>query len=279
MTTTIISSRGVSLALLACFVLTTACRGADRSAPSPPDAVSAVAPAAPADAVPRVVLTEAPAATPVMMHDPTNPSIDCPLRKHGIDPTKMRPFEQVEEYIAFLERPDRAVWQKPDEVVAALGLAGNETVADLGAGSGYFTFRIARALPEGKVVALDTEPEMIRHIHHTVMSRGVVNVASALVEPTDPGIPPGVSLVFICDVLHHVADREAWLAKLAAETAPGTRLVLIEFKEGELPEGPPAAAKIPRAKLVELVTQAGFVLELENTELLPYQVFLVFRRT
>jgi hypothetical protein len=88
----------------------------------------------------------------------THPPIDRPLRKQGIDPTHMRPFEDVEKYIAFLERADRDLWQKPDEVVTALGLLGDETVLDLGAGSGYFTFRLANALPRGKVIAADTEP-------------------------------------------------------------------------------------------------------------------------
>jgi hypothetical protein len=99
-------------------------------------------------------------------HDSAQVPIDCPLRKQGIDPSLMRPFEEVENYIAFLERPDRARWQKPDEVVSALGLTGGETVIDLGAGSGYFAFRLAEALPRGKVIAADIEPEMIRHVHH-----------------------------------------------------------------------------------------------------------------
>jgi hypothetical protein len=71
------------------------------------------------------------------------PPIECPLRKAGIDPTKLKPFEEVEEYVKFLERPDRTKWQKPDVVVQALGFKGSETVVDLGAGSGYFTFRLS----------------------------------------------------------------------------------------------------------------------------------------
>ena len=87
------------------------------------------------------------------------PGIDCPLRKAGVDPSSLRPFADVEKYIAFLDRPDRAAWQKPDEVVKALALQGDETVVDLGAGSGYFSFRLAQAVPRGKVVAADLEPE------------------------------------------------------------------------------------------------------------------------
>jgi ubiquinone/menaquinone biosynthesis C-methylase UbiE len=190
----------------------------------------------------------------------------------------MRPFEDVEKYIAFLERADRAAWQKPDEVVAALGLQGTETVVDLGAGSGYFSFRIARALPKGRVVAADIEPEMIRHIHHKAMTDGVRNVEAKLISPDDPAVPAGTDLVFVCDVLHHVADRAAWLAKLASEMSVGARLVLVEFKEGALPEGPPEAAKIPRAQMLQLATNAGFVLDADKPSLLAYQTFLVFRK-
>jgi len=73
----------------------------------------------------------------VAAHDPSHPPIDCPLRKQGVDPAHLRPFEDTAQYIAFLERPDRATWQKPDAVVAALGLTGKETIVDIGAGSGY----------------------------------------------------------------------------------------------------------------------------------------------
>jgi len=210
--------------------------------------------------------------------DPAQPPIECPLRSQGIDPAHLRPFEDVEKYIAFLERPDRAAWQKPDEVVAALGLDGSETVVDLGAGSGYFTFRLAGALPRGTVIAADTDPEMIRHIHHEAMKEGVGNIRATLVQPADPAIPDDADLVFVCDVVHHVQDRSDWLGKLAAEMHPGAKLALIEFKEGDLPEGPPESVKIPRSQLVGLVTEAGLTLSSERVDLLPYQTFLVFQK-
>ncbi len=204
--------------------------------------------------------------------------IDCPLRKQGIDPSHLRPFAEVEKYIKFLDRSDRAAWQKPDAVVTALGLKGSETVIDVGAGSGYFTFRLANALPTGRVVAADTEAEMIRHIYHKAMAEDVQNVEAKLIQPGDPAISAQADLVFMCDVLHHVADRSAWLSKLASEMKPGARLVLIEFKEGKLPEGPPEAVKIPRSRMLEMVTQSGLRLASERSDLLPYQTFLVFRK-
>jgi SAM-dependent methyltransferase len=218
----------------------------------------------------------APAVLPA--HDPNHPPIECPLAKQGIKAAHLRPFDDVEKYIAFLERPDRAVWQKPDAVVEALGLVGNETVADVGAGSGYFSFRLAKALPSGKVIASDVEPEMVRHVHHKVMTEGIGNVRVVLAKAEDPEVPENASLVFMCDVLHHVPDRTAWLGRLAGKMPAGARLALLEFKEGKLPEGPPEDVKIPKAELIALVTRSGFILDQDKPDLLPYQSFLVFKR-
>ncbi len=200
--------------------------------------------------------------------------IDCPLHKGGVDPRGMRPFAETEKWIEYLDQPERATWQRPDEVVKALGLRGNETLADVGAGSGYFTFRFAKALPKGKVVATDVDPEMVRHVHRKVMAEHLANVEVALAAPGDPKIPADADLAFVCDV----ADRDAWLRKGFTEMKPGARLVVIEFKEGKLPQGPPEAVKIPKAKLVSMLERAGFGLRLDRPELLPYQHFLVFEK-
>ncbi len=209
---------------------------------------------------------------------PAQPTIDCPVAKHGIHPADLQPFKDTEKYIAFLERPDRARWQKPDAVVAALGLAGNETVVDLGAGSGYFSFRLARALPRGTVIASDIKPEMVRHMHHKAMSEGIHNLRAVLGDDADPGVPPDADLVFVCDVLHHVPNQPAWLGKLASEMKSGARLVLVEFKQGKLPQGPPERLKLSRAKQIKLAKDAGLVLDEEKPKLLPYQTFMVFRK-
>jgi SAM-dependent methyltransferase len=257
-------------AALACCLLIAGCKkegGATGSREQQPGAVKSVS-AEPGSQV----------ALPTKAHDPAHPPIDCPLRKEGIDPSHMRPFEDVARYIAFLEREDRAVWQKPDEVVSALGLSGDETVVDLGAGSGYFAFRIGKAVPQGKVIAADIEPEMIRYIHHKAMTEGVGNIEARLIKADDPSVPADVDLVFVCDVLHHISDRPAWLARITKAMPTGAKLALIEFRKGDLPEGPPDSLKIPREQLLKLVTGAGLVLASEHPKLLPYQTFLVLRK-
>lgn len=204
------------------------------------------------------------------------PPIECPLRKAGIDPTKLKPFAEVEKYIQFLERPDRAKWQKPDEVVKALKLKGAEAVVDLGAGSGYFTFRLSKAVPQGKVIAIDTQPEMVRHVHRKVITGDWPNVRAQVGKADDPGLSPDADLVFVCDVLMHVSKKSEWLKTIHSEMQSGARVALIDFREGHLPEGPPEAVKVPKAEVLRLGEKAGFTLLEDKSDLLPYQNFLVF---
>ncbi len=207
------------------------------------------------------------------------PPIECPLRKAGIDKTTLKPFEEVEEYVKFLERADRAEWQRPDAVVKALGLNGTETLVDLGSGSGYFTFRFSEALPRGKVIAIDTQPEMVRHVHRKVLTGQWPNVRAQVGKPDDPGLPADADCVFVCDVLLHVRQKLAWLKTVHAEMRPGAKLVLIDFQEGDLPEGPPEERKVPKKDVLRLCREAGFELVRDDPNLLPYQEFLVFERT
>ncbi len=227
-----------------------------------------------------VVLSAAPGRAADASQAPASsaPPIDCPLHGKAGSAEGLRPFDDVEKYIAFLERPDRAAWQKPDEVLKALHLRGSEIVADVGAGSGYFTFRFAKALPKGKVLASDIEPEMVRHIHHKVMTEKIANVQVSLADPKDPGVSGAADLVFVSDVIHHVEGREAWLKKMFSEMKRGAKLVVLEFKEGNLPEGPPESVKISKADLTALIQRAGFSLKKDDPHLLPYQTFLVFEK-
>ena len=223
-----------------------------------------------ADALPDSLATDSPVSQ--------IPHIDCPLRKQGINPNALMPFEDTEKYIRFFERSDRAVWQKPDEIIKELHLTVSEKIADIGAGSGYFTFRFARAVPEGKVYAIDISPEMLRHIHHRTMTDKTANVEVIIATPDNPHVPADADLVFICDVIHHVADQKAWLAKVSSQMRTGAKLVVVEFKEGDLPEGPPEKIKISKSRLISMITEQNFILDVDKSNLLPYQTLLLFSR-
>jgi predicted methyltransferase len=180
-------------------------------------------------------------------------------------------------YIAFLEDPARDAYQKPDEVMKALALRPGEVVADIGAGSGYFTVRLARAVGDaGRVYAVDVSPDMIRHLNRRIRDAGIRNVVTVLSEPDDPLLPDAsVDRFVIVDTWHHIEDKAGYLTRLKRMLKPGGQVVHIDFQKRDLPVGPPLGMKISREDLVRQMEDAGFRLAADHT-FLPYQYFLVF---
>jgi len=180
-------------------------------------------------------------------------------------------------YIASLEDPARDAYQKPDEVLKALALRPGEVVADIGAGSGYFTLRFARAVGEGgRVYAVDVSPDMVRHLNRRLRDAGVRNVVSVLSDPDDPLLPDAsVDRFVIVDTWHHVEDQAKYLSLMKRMLKPGGQVVQIDFQKRPLPLGPPEAMKIAREDLLRQMEAAGFRLAAEHT-FLPYQYFLAF---
>ena len=189
------------------------------------------------------------------------------------------PPESASEYIKVLEAPEREEWQQPERVIAALGLKPGDIVADLGAGSGYFTVRLARAVsPGGKVYAVDINRQLLGYIERRAKEEHLQNVQEILADPHDPKLPPSsVDLIFICDTLHHMSDRPAYYPLLARALKPGGRLVNIDFYKCPLPIGPPVEMKISKRAMIAEVRPAGFHL-LKEYHFLKYEYFLVFTR-
>jgi ubiquinone/menaquinone biosynthesis C-methylase UbiE len=181
-------------------------------------------------------------------------------------------------YIAALEDPKRDAYQKPREVLEALDVKAGEVIADIGAGSGYFSLRFAHHVgPAGRVYAVDVSPDMIRHLHTRVRDAGLMNVSPILAPPDDPLLPQPVDRAVFVDVWHHVEDQPGYLAKLKRLLKPGGQVVMIDFHKRELPVGPPLAMKIAREDLIKQMQANGFEVAAEHT-FLPYQYFLVFKQ-
>jgi len=182
-------------------------------------------------------------------------------------------------YIAMLEDPARDAYQKPHEVMAALALSEGETVADIGAGSGYFALRLAAHVGDkGTVFAVDVDPEMIRHLNRRIRDAGAWNVRTILAPPDDPLLADAsVDRFFVCDTWHHIEDQAAYLARMKTMLRPGGQVIMIDFHKRELPVGPPVSMKIAREDLVRQMETAGFRLAGEHA-FLPYQYFLVFTK-
>lgn len=180
-------------------------------------------------------------------------------------------------YIRTLEDPKRDAYQKPHEVIMALGLRGGEIIADVGAGSGYFTFRLAPHLGEqGKVYAVDVSPDMILHINRRIRELKVKNVVSVLAAPDDPLLADrSVDRFFFSDSWHHIENQTQYLALMKRMLKPGGQVVMIDFHKKELPVGPPMQMKLAREDVIKQLESNGFRLSKEHT-FLPYQYFLVF---
>lgn len=180
-------------------------------------------------------------------------------------------------YIGALEDPKRDTYQKPREVIMALGLKAGEVIADIGAGSGYFTFRLAHSVGDkGKIYAVDVSPDMILHINRRARELKATNVVSILADPDDPLLPDGsVNRFFLSDSWHHIDNQTKYLSLMKKMLKPGGEIVMIDFHKKELPVGPPLKMKIARKDLIKQMKSNGFRLAKEHT-FLPYQYFLVF---
>jgi arsenite methyltransferase len=180
-------------------------------------------------------------------------------------------------YIAFLEDPGRDGYQKPQEVIKALDLRAGEVIADVGAGSGYFTMRLANGVGEqGRVYAVDISPDMIRYLNRRIRDLNLKNVITILAEPDDPLLPDGsIDLFFFCDTWHHIGHQTEYLALMKRMLKAAGQVAMIDFQKKDLPIGPPVEMKISREDLVRQMESNGFRLKQEYT-FLPYQYFIVF---
>jgi ubiquinone/menaquinone biosynthesis C-methylase UbiE len=195
---------------------------------------------------------------------------------HGHDATMRHGFESAEEWSRVFDSPERVEWQKPSVVIRVAGIFEGDTVADLGAGTGFFTQYLTRAVGDGGAVyAVDVEPEMLQHIRER-SDLGPARLETILARPDDPLLPErSVDVVLVVNTWHHIDDRLNYLPKIERALAPGGRLAIVDWHEGDLPLGPPAGSKISRDELVAELEKAGWRLETESVAL-PYQYFLVF---
>jgi len=179
----------------------------------------------------------------------------------------------ADEWARLLEDPERDAWQKPREVVISLDIKPADVVADIGAGSGYFTRRLARHA--ATVYAVDTDEKLL-----AMASKGAPdNVRTILADPNDPRLPENsVDLIFICDVLHHVENRPEYYRKLLKALKPGGRIVNIDFFKKPLPVGPRPEMKLSEEHVESEFQAAGMRLVTKRLHLLPYQYYLVFTR-
>jgi ubiquinone/menaquinone biosynthesis C-methylase UbiE len=187
-------------------------------------------------------------------------------------------FADVDHWVTVFDDPGRDQWQRPAEVVRALGLRPGMTVADLGAGTGYFLRYLSPAVGEtGTVLAVEPELNLLGYVRARIEREGESNVVPILASLDTPRIPSGsTDLVLIVDTIHHLDDRLTYFRRLKRVLKPTGRIAVIDWQKRELPEGPPAEHKIAREQVIEEMTAAGYALA-DEPDFLPYQYFLIFK--
>ena len=179
---------------------------------------------------------------------------------------------------AWLERPTREMSELPARVVQALELKPSDVVADVGAGTGYFTFRLSREVPRGKVLAVDVQPEMLAAIRERMAKEGVHNVETVLGTAKDPRLPDAsVDVALIVDAYHEFAYPREMMERIAEALRPGGRLVLVTYRgeDPTLPVGP--LRKLTEAQARKEMEAVG--LQWRGTApILPQQHFMVFKK-
>lgn len=178
----------------------------------------------------------------------------------------------------WLERPERESEEAPTKAIEALGLTPGMTVADIGAGSGYYASRMAKKVgPAGRVFATDIQPGMIELLNRRVASEGLGNVTSVLGAMDDPRLPAAsIDLAIMVDVYHELQQPQVFLQRLKATFKPGGRLVLVEFRK-EDPKVPILEVhKMSVAEVKQELEAEGYVLD-KVIDVLPWQHIIVLR--
>lgn len=184
-------------------------------------------------------------------------------------------FEKAEEWAKEFDNPERDAWQKPTEVVAAMTITPGMTVADIGAGTGYFEPHLSKAAgPTGKVLAIDIEPDMVRYLRERAEKEKLANVTAQLATPGDTGLTAGsVDRILIADTWHHIPERTAYAQKLRAALRPGGQVIIVDFTL-EATKGPPKEHRLSADKVIAELDAAGLAGKAID-ESLPEQYIVV----
>lgn len=187
-------------------------------------------------------------------------------------------FNDIQKWVEVFESPDRAEWQKPDEVVQKMNLKSGDIIVDIGAGTGYFTRLFAKAVgTQGKAIGLDIEASMVEYMKEDARKLNLKNYEARVVKTDDPELADkSVDVIFICDTYHHLEDRLNYLKRLASALKPNGRIVIVDFYKKPLPVGPRSLAhKISEEEVKKEFQKAGYRL-IRSLDFLPYQYFLEF---
>jgi ubiquinone/menaquinone biosynthesis C-methylase UbiE len=175
------------------------------------------------------------------------------------------------------EDPARDAWQQPEAVLHALGLTPTMTVADVGAGTGYFSVRLARAVPLGEVIATDVEPTLVRYLEERAHREQVANLRAVRATATASGLAAhSVDRILVIHVWHHLADRVSYARDLSGALRHGGKLFVVDFSLTAR-RGPPANLRLPPEAIIADLVGAGLTANVSPVAL-PEQYVVEARR-
>ncbi|MBM4357813.1 MAG: class I SAM-dependent methyltransferase [Deltaproteobacteria bacterium] len=183
-------------------------------------------------------------------------------------------FEDAAAWSKQFDASERDAWQQPDALIRALALPADALVADVGAGTGYFAVRLARALPAGRVVGLDVEADMVRFMTERAAKDGLSNLVARVTPATSAALDPNTDVVLVVNTYHHLTERVAYFRDVAAKLSPRGRVVIVDFRL-ESHRGPPREYKLPPERVAAELAEAGMT-EVNRWEFLPDQYVLAF---
>jgi SAM-dependent methyltransferase len=151
----------------------------------------------------------------------------------------------------------------------------NQSVADIGAGTGYFSVRLARAVPSATVYAVDIEQAMLGYLRKRAEAEHLKNIVPVLASSASPDLPQPVDLVLIVDTYHHLPNRVAYFRDLRKSLKPDARVAIVDFRK-DAPEGPPVEFRFTAEQIESELGEAGYRLDARH-DFLPRQHFVIFR--
>jgi predicted methyltransferase len=180
--------------------------------------------------------------------------------------------------LGLLEQPDRALWQKPDQIMDAVHVADGSTVADIGAGAGWFTIRLAQRVgPKGMVYAQDVQGLFLGAIKRRVQREGLQNVETRQAHGNDPNLPAKtLDAILMVDAYQEVDNRVVYLRNLANALKPTGRIGIVNWKPGSGGPGPDSNERVAQSVVETDAAAAG--LKVIDHEDLPYQYLIVLSR-
>ncbi len=194
--------------------------------------------------------------------------------QHG-DGHMHKRFENAEAWAKTFDDPARDAWQKPEQVIAWLNLDSKALVADVGAGTGYFSSRLAKSYPEATVYAADIEADMVRYLGDRAKNESLKNLVPTQASAVGTGLNSPVDVVLMVDTYHHIENRSTYFAGVRGQLKTGGRVAIVDFKM-DSPVGPPAKHRISPSQMDQEMQEAGFIRAAFHDDL-PYQYMIIYQ--